>query len=510
MRPAPDPHLERKTTARGDKYYIARATPLYWRRRCCFAWPVLCALPLLAIILFTVITVAMVPSDRLVLADNTTQPMVNGTWTDVNYDETLIASVRWSHVEAPPGPNGELVSVEAGTYTIVVGIHPAITPSLFSLADPPPAPCGTCPCEFAPCSNSNSSLCCDPDAGWTLGNMSVCGNDVCYECLAENASCISDNQCRCGGRFNMSCLPHNSGFCTVDYPDAPCGFCPCWDAPCSNNSDCCDPLLFNYSTDASYCNGFLGGCQPCISPGGACTFDSDCNCFDIQYRCLPNFTSFQFECTFVPSLPPTHAPTAPIPCTNWTQCPYNFWCNPNLNQCFTCLNQEGVQCCNTTADCAPGEYCSPTLGTCETCAYFNESCDQDPASACGCNVTDDLVCDPGTQLCVQATPTPTNAPTVEPICPDSPTINARLVRQRNPNPLFVPIAGPFVPVLSGGMYVFGTGAVTTQVGDIYKVQWYSPDCPFMSLTPVPFNLASLGVPGRGIENASAYLTATLV
>jgi len=105
-----------------------------------------------------------------------------------------------------------------------------------------------------------------------------------------------------------------------------------------------------------------------------------------------------------------------------------------------------------------------------------------------------------------ATAAPTAAPTPAPLCPPVPTIYARLVRQRGPNPAFLPVGAPFVPVISGSMYLVTT-LITTQVGDVLKVQWMSPDCPIMALTPIPFDLGLIGVPGQGVKDTSAYFVA---
>jgi hypothetical protein len=70
---------------------------------------------------------------------------------------------------------------------------------------------------------------------------------------------------------------------------------------------------------------------------------------------------------------------------------------------------------------------------------------------------------------------------------------------------FTPLGDPFVPVLSGTMYTAVVTSITVQIGDVLKVQWTSPDCPIMALTPVAYDLGLLGVSNRGVSDISAYL-----
>lgn len=81
------------------------------------------------------------------------------------------------------------------------------------------------------------------------------------------------------------------------------------------------------------------------------------------------------------------------------------------------------------------------------------------------------------------------------------------MRQRAPNPAFVPVGSPFTPILSGVMQLVVVTNLDTEVGDILKVQWTSTDCPTMALTPVPFDLGLIGVSNMGIQPISAYFVA---
>lgn len=224
--------------------------------------------------------------------------------------------------------------------------------------DPPPAPCGECPCVDTLCSNDTD--CCDPGDGWSYGNMSFCQtNLVCRLCVAVGGSCLTNDVCRCGSAlFNMSCVDF---VCVVDYPDAPCGFCPCQDQPCVNNSECCDPLEWSYG-NASICTD------------GVC----------------------------VPTDPPA-------PCANVTDCPFDFFCDPLTYTCDTCNRGEARPlCCNTTIQCNSTEYCSLLYGSCVGCVGLGGNCSFEPALACACNISANLIC--VNDICV-ATPAPTAAPT---------------------------------------------------------------------------------------------------
>lgn len=256
-------------------------------------------------------------------------------------------------------------------------------------------PCGTCPCNSAPC--VNNSDCCSTAQNWTVGNASICvgGLQGCIYCSDYGGICLSDAQCRCINA-NSSC-DQDTSLCIFDTPDAPCGFCPCGGQACTNNSECCDPTQFSVG-NASYCSG--GFCAQCIGPGDFCGVDADCQCNNTPYVCIA------YTCQ-----PPTPAPTAsptgaPIGCTNATQCPDNFVCSPYTMGCIECEEESG--CCNSAGGCAglPNTYCSPIYQLCLPCSGLNQSCVIDPANVCGCNATDNLTCLSGSHVCGVAPPTP--------------------------------------------------------------------------------------------------------
>jgi hypothetical protein len=571
-------------------------------------WPWLCCCLALAILLLLLIFLLPVP-DRLVLADNTTQPLIDGNWSDVYYDRNLLTSARWSHAEQPVGPNAEITSLVAGLYHLYIAIHPQLAPEMFSVSS-----CGVCPCAGASC--AVTADCCDPFTT-PPGEASFCNPNTltCAQCPNTGAACVDDNdccpsyagtnvstycfmgQCRACRETGESCnIFDGSAICCTEVgafcqlpasvcapppptlppppPDAPCGVCPCDGQVCYNQSDCCDPYYFPggqssvcYPIDAdnnSQC--FTCGFR---SEGDLCNFDFECDCNGTALVCLAQ-PPFGFTFCLPPTAAPTPAPTPPYgpACVNQSQCTDTQYCSPALNlcvtcayihepctqdpdyqcncsgsnatnglfcsnetnqcealcanvsecpadnyclggRCYTCFDPEGPICCNTSEDCllsfGADSYCSPNYGVCVACAHDNDSCSLDPSYQCGCNASDNLFCDPDTLLCAPVAPTA--APTVAPVCPPSPTLYARLMRQRAPNPNFVPVGAPFVPVVSGAMYLVAT-AVTTEAGDVLKVQWTSPDCPFMALTPVSFDLALIGVPNLGVQAISAYFVAT--
>lgn len=446
-------------------------------------WPCNCCFLLLVATALLLIVFLLPLADRLVLADNTTQLLVDGNWTDVYYDETLISSPRWAHADAPVGPNARVESLAGGTYSLYIALHPAVEVELFSSAD---AACGVCPCTDVSCTNDTD--CCSPYS-YGSGEASLCvatDNEsvrVCAACGFRSLGdfCNFDYECDCNNTVGgLQCLPGAFGFTFCLFPTAPPTPPPTapYGPNCTDQSEC---------ADTQYCSPDLGLCVTCANFHDECAQDppNQCNC--TQYN---NFSS--------PLFCDSDTLRCALACSSVADCPSPTCCSPFTDQCFS-GDVEGNQCCASDADCtgSPNYYCSPTFAMCLPCAFLGDDCSLDPASQCGCNATDDLVCHPGTHRCV-----------VGPLCPPSPTLYVRIVRQRDPNPNFVPVGAPIAPTLQGsGMYVLST-SITTDVGDVLKVQWTSPDCPLMALTPLAFDLGLIGVPGQGIQAISAYFVAT--
>jgi len=85
--------------------------------------------------------------------------------------------------------------------------------------------------------------------------------------------------------------------------------------------------------------------------------------------------------------------------------------------------------------------------------------------------------------------------------------------QQGTDPTFYQLGPVRTPVAqSNGMLLTTIGGVMANPGDVFKFQWTSPDCTDIALTPIPIDLALLGVAtgqssggGGGLQSISTYM-----